>query len=449
MTDGVVSGRGGARPRRVRRLQGEPGRQRGGAGALAAPAGEPVAATDDADVCVLMTCCVTAEAERKSRRLARRLARDGRRVLVAGCAATLRAAQFAHPGVEVVAGGWEAVAQRLGRAAGRAGRSAAPAGHSGRRDAARRRPGVVRARASPSRSRTAAPAAAATASCASCAGGRGACRSRRPWRPPARPPCSGAAARSCSAASTWAPTTARATASTAARRAAAPPRRSRPRPRRTARPRPPAPLVARARAVDDRLLDALAHPRRGPPPARAAAVGRRRRAGAMGRRYDWQVPCQARATRAGPAGDVMLEHRRHRGFPAGGRGGLRAHARRAARATCSGACTCSPTRRGRGRRPRACGRLPAPVVKARAAAAGEAAAAAQRRAAARAVGRPAEVLVEDRRDGLWRGYSSQYVRYHLRGEARPGALVARRRAGAARRRRPGASRDDPYVKGRS
>ena len=67
--------------------------------------------------------------------------------------------------------------------------------------------------------------------------------------------------------------------------------------------------------------------------------------------------------------------------------------------------------------------LPAAVVKermGRALAAAEAAALAARRAA---LGREAEVLVEERRDGLWRGYSSEYVRYSLRGDARRGELV--------------------------
>jgi hypothetical protein len=53
-------------------------------------------------------------------------------------------------------------------------------------------------------------------------------------------------------------------------------------------------------------------------------------------------------------------------------------------------------------------------------AAAEAAAAAARQAA---VGRPADVLVEDRRDGLLRGYSSEYIRYHLDGVAMPGTMV--------------------------
>jgi hypothetical protein len=28
-----------------------------------------------------------------------------------------------------------------------------------------------------------------------------------------------------------------------------------------------------------------------------------------------------------------------------------------------------------------------------------------------------------RRDGLWRGYSSRYIRYYVEGAARPGSLV--------------------------
>ncbi len=67
--------------------------------------------------------------------------------------------------------------------------------------------------------------------------------------------------------------------------------------------------------------------------------------------------------------------------------------------------------------------LPAAVVRermGRALAAAEAAALAARRAT---LGREAEVLVEERRDGLWRGYSSEYVRFSLRGAARRGELV--------------------------
>jgi len=67
--------------------------------------------------------------------------------------------------------------------------------------------------------------------------------------------------------------------------------------------------------------------------------------------------------------------------------------------------------------------LPAAVVKERMARALAAADAAARAARLAALGRPADVLVEERRDGLWRGYSSEYIRYYLEGAARPGTLV--------------------------
>ena len=68
-----------------------------------------------------------------------------------------------------------------------------------------------------------------------------------------------------------------------------------------------------------------------------------------------------------------------------------------------------------------------------------AAGAAREAAAAASLGRRAEVLVEERAGArgvaagaghghgpggaLWKGYSSQYVRYYLSGEAGPGELV--------------------------
>jgi hypothetical protein len=68
--------------------------------------------------------------------------------------------------------------------------------------------------------------------------------------------------------------------------------------------------------------------------------------------------------------------------------------------------------------------LPAPVVKQRMRAA---LAAAERSAAhmrAEALGRVAEVLLEERRDGWWRGYSSQYLRYYVQ-PRRTGAVATR------------------------
>ena len=86
------------------------------------PVGDPA----EADVQVVLTCWVTAEAERSSRQLARRLAGHGRPVVVAGCAAALRPGQFADPGLTVVsagdgrAAGVEAVALGVLHAAGTA-----------------------------------------------------------------------------------------------------------------------------------------------------------------------------------------------------------------------------------------------------------------------------------------------------------------------------------------
>jgi hypothetical protein len=67
--------------------------------------------------------------------------------------------------------------------------------------------------------------------------------------------------------------------------------------------------------------------------------------------------------------------------------------------------------------------LPAATVKQRVGAALAAADATLRAARRSVLGVPAEVLVEERYEGLWRGYSSQYVRYHLDGAAAPGRLV--------------------------
>ena len=74
---------------------------------LRARGADVTARREDADVVVVHTCCVTVEAEKKSRRLVRRLARDGRRVVVAGCAATLHPGQFDAAGVDVLGDrGW-------------------------------------------------------------------------------------------------------------------------------------------------------------------------------------------------------------------------------------------------------------------------------------------------------------------------------------------------------
>ncbi|MCX6364326.1 MAG: MiaB/RimO family radical SAM methylthiotransferase, partial [Actinobacteria bacterium] len=99
---------------------------------------QSVGAREAADVVVVHTCCVTAEAERKSRRLVRRVAGDGRRVVVAGCAAVLRPEQFDGPGVEVLARpDWAALAAASSWDA--APQDAAPSEDAARPSAARTR----------------------------------------------------------------------------------------------------------------------------------------------------------------------------------------------------------------------------------------------------------------------------------------------------------------------
>jgi threonylcarbamoyladenosine tRNA methylthiotransferase MtaB len=69
------------------------------------------------------------------------------------------------------------------------------------------------------------------------------------------------------------------------------------------------------------------------------------------------------------------------------------------------------------------GELTSVVVKERMGRALDVARDVQRAAHLRRLGRPAEVLLEERRDGLWRGYGSHYVRYYLEGEGARGDLV--------------------------
>ena len=58
-------------------------------------AGHREAGEDEADLHVINTCCITSEAEAKSRQSVRRSLRQTERVLVSGCAANLDAKQFA------------------------------------------------------------------------------------------------------------------------------------------------------------------------------------------------------------------------------------------------------------------------------------------------------------------------------------------------------------------
>jgi threonylcarbamoyladenosine tRNA methylthiotransferase MtaB len=66
-------------------------------------AGHDEAPEEEAELHVVNTCCITREAESKSRQAVRRSARGGRHVLVTGCAANLNAAQFDELGDSVTA----------------------------------------------------------------------------------------------------------------------------------------------------------------------------------------------------------------------------------------------------------------------------------------------------------------------------------------------------------
>jgi threonylcarbamoyladenosine tRNA methylthiotransferase MtaB len=59
-------------------------------------AGHTEAAEDEADLHVINTCCITSEAEAKSRQAVRRSLKTADRVLVAGCAVNLNGVQFAE-----------------------------------------------------------------------------------------------------------------------------------------------------------------------------------------------------------------------------------------------------------------------------------------------------------------------------------------------------------------
>ena len=78
-------------------------------------AGHTEAAEDEAGIHVITTCCITSEAEGKSRQSVRRSLKRAQRVYVTGCAANLNATQFSDiaPQVTAVQGTAEDVARAL------------------------------------------------------------------------------------------------------------------------------------------------------------------------------------------------------------------------------------------------------------------------------------------------------------------------------------------------
>ena len=85
-------------------------------------AGHEEVAEKEAEVHVINTCCITREAEAKSRQSVRRSLQTAREVYVAGCAVNLRPAQFEEidPGVKTFTGTAEEVAARMATPGGAA-----------------------------------------------------------------------------------------------------------------------------------------------------------------------------------------------------------------------------------------------------------------------------------------------------------------------------------------
>jgi threonylcarbamoyladenosine tRNA methylthiotransferase MtaB len=382
--------------------------------ALRAAGLRAVARDEAADLVVVHTCCVTAEAERKSRRLVRRMTAAGRHVVVAGCAAILRPEQFEGPGVELLGERpWAALAGASGPASGHEPAS----GTSGAASAApppgaRRRTRIVikvqdgcggscsycavrLVRGRP-RSRPLAEVLAAAAD--AIAGGCGEIVlsgiDLGAWDDGGRHLADLVEALTTSAA-------------------LAPQGRSGRLRLSSLEPR----------HLDDRLLLALAHPsvaRHLHVPLQSADDGV---LADMHRPYTFaEYEATLDRVRA-RVGRVMLSTDVIVGFPTesetafgrtlaaleSGRFG-RIHVFAYSSRPGTAAAELPP--------------LPAAVVKERRGRALAAAGAAARAARRAALGRPAEVLVEDRRDGLGRGYSSEYVRTFVRGAARPGQLVS-------------------------
>ncbi|MGE5229737.1 MAG: radical SAM protein [Deltaproteobacteria bacterium] len=410
---------------------------------------EPVTQRDAADVVVVHTCCVTAEAERKSRRLVRRAASAGRRVVVAGCAAALRPGQFEGEGVTVAAHpDWTELAGGLAeedvrrRALGAAGSATeTDAAHDAFHDAA----DDATSDATPCATQdTAARDTAAAAAARDVAAPRATPGARTRLVLKVQDGCTGACtycvvrlvrgrprslplAQALTAAragleagggevvlsgidlGAWRDGDARLPDLVAAIAELDGLRRVRL-------------SSVEPRHVDAGLLELLAHPRVARHlhvPLQSADDGV---LAAMRRPYTWEGYLRSVGGLRRVPGGAMLSTDVIVGYPSEDEAAF-ARTLQALQSGLFGRVHVFAYSSRPGTAAAELPPLPAAVVKermGRALAAAEAAALAARRAA---LGREAEVLVEERRDGLWKGYSSDYVRYALRGRARRGDLV--------------------------
>jgi threonylcarbamoyladenosine tRNA methylthiotransferase MtaB len=385
---------------------------------LAAAGLEPVSAREAADVVVVHTCCVTAEAERKSRRLVRRAASGGRRVVVSGCAAALRPEQFEGEGVTVAARpDWGDLGRELGTEPG------------GAQEEARSEPLVCELEpvAGAPRATPGARTRLVLKVQDGCAGACTYCVVRLVRGEPQSTSLEAALAaaragleRGCGEVvlsgidlGAWREDGVHGRARLPELVGAVAELEGLRRVRLSS---------VEPRHVTPALLELLTHPRLARHlhvPLQSADDGVLR---AMRRPYTFAKYLRAVEGLRDVPGGAMLSTDVIVGFPTEDeaafartlealQSGLfgRAHVFAYSPRPGTAAAELPP--------------LPAAVVKermGRALAAAETAALAARRAA---LGREAEVLVEERRDGLWRGYSSEYIRYALRGPARRGELV--------------------------
>ncbi len=378
---------------------------------LAAAGLEVVSAAAAADVVVVHTCCVTAEAERKSRRMVRRAAAGGGHVVVAGCAATLHPEQFAADRVIVAARpDWTALAKDLEGMTTHVPAAEPDGGLAGEDGAAPRATPGARTRL-------------VLKVQDGCAGVCAYCVVRhvrgRPRSVPLEDVLTAARAgleAGCGEAvlsgidlGAWRDGDARLPDLVTAVAELEGLRRVR--------------LSSiEPRHVDGALLALLEHPRVAQHlhvPLQSADDGVLRD---MRRPYTWGGYMHAVERLQEVRGGAMLSTDVIVGYPTEGEAAF-ARTLQALESGLFGRVHVFAYSSRPGTAAAALPSLPPVVVKARmrrALGAADAAAAAARRAA---LDRAAEVLVEERRDGLWTGYSSEYIRYRLRGPAQPGELV--------------------------
>jgi threonylcarbamoyladenosine tRNA methylthiotransferase MtaB len=399
-----------------------------GLGAALERDGHVRAGTADAEVAIVVTCCVTAEAERKSRQLVNRLAAGGRPVVVTGCAAAYRPQQFAAPGVAVAA------RSDVGAAVREFGDAVGSTSPSGLADGSRLTEDATTIGVRP-------PANAARSAVAA------AKRPRTRFTLKAQDGCSCACAYCAvrlARGPLWSQPLAQAVAAARVGLAAGcgeivlsginlglyrDPDGADLAALVGALVELPGLLRLRLSSLEpahlqQRLLRSLAHPkvaRHLHVPLQSADDGVLT---AMNRPYDFAQYRNRLAAAREVLGDVMISTDVIVGFPAETE---EAFARTLAAIEPAsglfGRVHVFPYSRRPGTAAADLPAVPVAEVRGRRAAALEAAAAARRAAAASEVGTEVEVLVEDRVGGLWHGYTSKYTRCYLDGDARPGILA--------------------------